>query len=92
MVRTWVAPDLALGLRIQVWGRPGGLAKTIGFYRILKFGDRWVAGIVTVEPTDRMSRTVLEGVKGERDVTGLEVGIHAGSGAKIFVVTNAVIA
>jgi hypothetical protein len=68
MVRTWVAPDLGLGLRIQVWGRPGGLAKTIGFYRILRFGDRWVAGIVTVEPTDRMSRTVLEGVKGERDV------------------------
>lgn len=67
LVRTWVAPDLALGLRMQLYGRTGSLARTIGFYRILEIDGRWVPGIVTVEPTDRSSRTVIEGVELERD-------------------------
>jgi hypothetical protein len=52
-----------------VYGPTGALARTIGSYRILKFGERWVAGIVTVEPADRRSRTVFEGVGGERNVS-----------------------
>ena len=66
LVRKWVAPDLALGLRTELYGRNGSLVKTISLYRILQFEDRWVSGIITVEPTDRHSRTVIEGVDGER--------------------------
>jgi hypothetical protein len=69
LVRKWVAPDLALGLRTELYGRNGSLAKTISLYRILKFEDRWVPGIVTVEPTDRRSRTVIEAVEGQRDTS-----------------------
>jgi hypothetical protein len=68
LVRTWLAPEQALGLRTKLYGRGGALAKTINLYGILKFGNRWAASIVTIEPTDRPSRTVIEGVKGERDI------------------------
>jgi hypothetical protein len=67
-VRAWIAPEIAFGLRTEVYGPTGALARTIGSYRILKFGERWVAGIVTVDPADRRSRTVVEGVGGERNV------------------------
>lgn len=68
LVRKWVAPELALGLRTELYGRTGSLAKTISLYRMLKFGTRWVPGIMTVEPTERRSRTVIEGVEGQRDI------------------------
>lgn len=68
LVRTWLAPDLALGLRSKLYDHAGGLAKTVSLYRILKFDDRWVPGIVTVEPSDQRSRTVIEGLSREVDV------------------------
>lgn len=63
LVKTWLSPDRAVALRAQMFGRDGRLLKQVGFYRLLKVGDRWVPAIVTVEPVDRQSRTVIEGVK-----------------------------
>lgn len=67
-VRVWVSPDLAIGLRAEMFGRDGRLVKRVGLFRVLKFADRWMPAIVTVEPVDGRSRTVLEGVKLEQDV------------------------
>lgn len=68
-VKAWLSPDLAIGLRMEQYGRDGHLAKRIGLYRILKVNDRWMPGIITVEPGDGRSRTVIEGVKFEQDVS-----------------------
>ena len=65
LIKTWLSPDLAIGLRADFFGRDGRLAKRIGFYRIQKVHDRWVPAIVTVEPADGRSRTVIEGAKYE---------------------------
>ena len=67
-VKAWLSPDLAIGLRMEQYGRDGHLAKRVGLYRILKVNDRWMPGIITVEPGDGRSRTVIEGVKFEQDV------------------------
>jgi len=66
-ITAWLSPDLALGLRFQQFGPDNKPVKKIEGYRILKVGDRWAAGIVTVEPADGKSRTVLEATKYESD-------------------------
>ena len=69
MIRAWISPDLLIGLRIQQYGSDGRMVKQIDGYRILKVDDRWVAGIVSVEPADGRSRTVIEATKYEADPT-----------------------
>jgi hypothetical protein len=68
LVKTWLSPELSTGLRAEQYGRDGRLVKRVGLYRMLNVHDRWMPGIITVEPADGKSRTVIEGVKLEQDV------------------------
>jgi hypothetical protein len=67
-VKSWIAPALSVPLRIEEYDAGGRLAKRLGMYRILKLGTRWLPAILTVEPSDARTRTVLEGVKYDANV------------------------
>jgi hypothetical protein len=64
-VKSWIAPALSVPLRIELFDADGQLAKRLGMYRILLLGDRWMPTLLTVEPRDGRSRTVIEGVRYE---------------------------
>ncbi len=68
LVKVWLSSELAVALRVEQFGQDGSLIKRIGLYRILKLNDRWLPAIVTVEPADGQSRTVIEGVGLESDL------------------------
>jgi Outer membrane lipoprotein-sorting protein len=64
-IKTWLSPDLAIALRLDQFTRDGRFAKRISLYRELRLNDRWVPAIVTAEPADGLTRTVIEGTKYE---------------------------
>jgi outer membrane lipoprotein-sorting protein len=68
LVKAWVSPDLLVALRVEQFGSDGRLVKRIALYRMLKLDGRWWPAIVTVEPADGQSRTVIEGTKVESDL------------------------
>ena len=69
LVRTWVAPDIALPLFIEEFGKDGALIKHITAERITqRRDDSWTAARVVIEPADRRTRTVLEGSRADRDI------------------------
>jgi hypothetical protein len=68
LVKAWISPELAIALRVETFGPDGRLVKRLGMYRVLKVGKRWLPAILTVEPADGASRTVLEGVKIQTDL------------------------
>lgn len=69
LVKTWVATDIAMALRVETFGKDGELVKRIRVDKFVKQADNhWAAAIVTVEPADGKSRTTLEGTKSERDL------------------------
>ncbi len=69
LVKSWIAPDLALPVRIEKYFRDGRVAKRFTAERLLKqAGGRWAAARVVVSPAGGHSRTVLEGTKSERDL------------------------
>ena len=67
-VKAWIAPDIAVALRVETFGADGHLAKRIGLYRVTRVGERWVPTILTVEPAAGRSRTVIEGARVEQDL------------------------
>ena len=68
LVKAWLSPELAVALRVEQFGHDGSLVKRIGLYRVLKLNERWLPTIVTVEPADGRSRTVVEGVGFESEL------------------------
>ena len=68
VVKTWIAPDLALPLRVDKYGKNRRLIRRITADRIVKVNDRWTAANIIVDPDGGNSRTVLEGSKSERDL------------------------
>ena len=69
LVRTWIAPDIALPLLIEEFGKDGKLAKHITAARITqRRNDDWTAANVIIEPADGRTRTVLEGSHADRDI------------------------
>jgi hypothetical protein len=69
LVRTWIAPDIALPLRIEKFGKDGQLIKRITAEKITKQkNNRWTAATVVVEPADGRTRTALEGRHADRDI------------------------
>ena len=68
VVKTWIAPELALPLRIDKYGKNRRLVRRITADRIMKVNDRWTAANIIVDPDGGNSRTVLEGSKSERDL------------------------
>jgi hypothetical protein len=74
LVRTWIAPDLALPLRIEKFGKDGKFSKRITAEKITKqTNNRWTAANLIVEPADGRTRTTLEGSRADLD---LEVPIE----------------
>lgn len=68
-VRTWIAPDLSLPLRIEKFGQDGQLSKRITAERVTKQkNDHWTAANFVVEPVDGRTRTALEGSHADRDL------------------------
>jgi hypothetical protein len=68
LVRTWIAPELALPLRIEKYGKNRHLLKRITADRIMKVNDRWAAATITVDLDGTNNRTILEGSKFDRDL------------------------
>ncbi|MFZ0820910.1 MAG: outer membrane lipoprotein-sorting protein [Candidatus Acidiferrales bacterium] len=68
MVKAWVAPEISLAMKIQVYGRDGKLVKTVTTDRVVKEGKLWLAATVKVLPVVGKTQTVLEGTKSERDL------------------------
>jgi hypothetical protein len=68
LVNTWIAPELALPLRVEKYGKNRRLVRRITADRIMKVNDRWRAADIIVDPGGGNSRTVLEGSKSERDL------------------------
>jgi hypothetical protein len=68
VVKTWIASELALPLRVEKYGRNRRLVKRITANRIVKVNNRWTAANIIVDPDGGNSRTVLEGSKSERDL------------------------
>ena len=68
VVKTWIAPELALPLRVEKFGKNRRLVRRITADRIMKVNNRWTAANIIVDPDGGNSRTVLEGSKSERDL------------------------
>lgn len=68
VVKTWIAPELALPLRVEKYGKDRRLVRRITADRIMKVNNRWTAANIIVDPDGGNSRTVLEGTKSERDL------------------------
>jgi hypothetical protein len=69
LVRTWIAADLSLPLRIEKFGKDGKFSKRITAEKITKqTNHRWTAANFIVEPADGRTRTALEGSHADRDL------------------------
>jgi hypothetical protein len=69
LVRAWIAPDIALPLRVEAFGRDGKLAKRFRADKLMRREDgRWIAANVIVEPAGSGRRTVIEGARADRDI------------------------
>ena len=68
MIKTWIAPELALPLRIEKYGKNRQLVRRITADRIMKVNDRWTAANILVDLAGSSTHTVLEGSKSERDL------------------------
>lgn len=69
LVKSWIAPDIALPLRIEKFGRDGRLARSFVTAKIVKqSAGHWAAAILVVQTADGHSRTVLEGSRSDRDI------------------------
>jgi hypothetical protein len=69
LVKSWIATDITLPLRVEKYGRDGRLMKRFKAELILKQGPtRWAAGRLVVDLPDGHSRTMLEASKSVRDL------------------------
>jgi hypothetical protein len=68
-VKSWVAVDIALPLRLETYAPGGALLKRFEVDRVVKRpGGGWAAASLSVTPASTRSRTVLQGTKSERDI------------------------
>jgi hypothetical protein len=67
LIRTWIAPELALPLLVEKYGKNRRLIRRISADRIMKSSDRWIAATIIVD-LEGHGRTILEGSKTERDL------------------------
>ena len=68
VIKTWIAPELALPLRAEKYGKNKRLVRRIMADRLMKINDHWRAANIIIDPEGGNSRTVLEGSKSERDL------------------------
>jgi hypothetical protein len=68
LIKTWISPDIALPLRVHMFGKGDVLVKRINVEKFFQQGTRWVPATILIEPDDGRSRTTLDGSKSERDL------------------------
>jgi outer membrane lipoprotein-sorting protein len=68
LVKTWIAPELALPLRVEKYGKNRRLVRRITADRIMKVHDRWTAATIIVDLDGANTRTILEGSKADHDL------------------------
>ena len=52
VVKTWIAPELALPLRVEKYGKNRRLIRRIMADRIMKVNNRWTAANIIVDPEE----------------------------------------
>jgi hypothetical protein len=69
LVRSWIAPDIALPLRVEKFGKDGRLVRRFIAAKIAKQAPGcWTAAILVVDSADGRRRTTLEGTRSDRDL------------------------
>jgi hypothetical protein len=69
LVRSWIAPDIALPLRIDKFAPDGRLVKRLTAENLTRLKNNvWTAATVLVESGDGRTRTALEGKHADRDI------------------------
>jgi hypothetical protein len=67
-VKVWIAIDIALPMRIELFDRAGFRVARITAGRIVKRDGRWAAARRAVERSGSASRTVIEGSSFDPDL------------------------
>jgi hypothetical protein len=69
MVKTWMAPDIALPMLAEKFGKDGKLLRRFFAAKVVKQGPAsWGVSVLVVDSTGGRGRTVLEGTSSERDI------------------------
>jgi hypothetical protein len=69
LVKTWMAPDLAIPVVAEKFGKDGALLRRFFAAKIVKQGPAsWGAAVLVVDSTGGRGRTVVEGTSSERDI------------------------
>lgn len=69
LVKSWIAPDIALPIMVEKFGKDGTLVKRFLAAKVVKQSpDSWAAAITVVDSMTGRGRTTLEGTKSERDI------------------------
>lgn len=69
MIKTCMAPDIALPVVAEKYGKDGALLRRFFAAKIVKQGhDSWGTAVLVVDSTGGRGRTVLEGTSSERDI------------------------
>jgi len=69
LVKSWIAPDIALPLMVEKYGKEGVLLKRFVAAKVVKQSPgSWAAAILVVDSMGGRGRTTLEGTKSDRDI------------------------
>jgi len=69
LVKSWIAPDIALPLMVEKYGKDGTLLKRFVAAKVVKQSPgSWAAAILVVDSMGGRGRTMLEGTKSDRDI------------------------
>jgi len=69
LVKSWIAPELALPLMVEKFGKDGILLKRFVAAKVVKQSpSSWAAAILVVDSVGGRGRTTLEGTKSDRDI------------------------
>ena len=69
LVKTWIAPDIALPMVVEKFGKDGALLKRFVAAKVVKQSPAsWAAAILVVDSAGGRGRTTLEGTRSDRDM------------------------
>jgi hypothetical protein len=69
LVKSWIAPELALPLMVEKFGKDGILLKRFVAAKVVKQSpSSWAAAILVVDSMGGRGRTTLEGTRSDRDI------------------------
>lgn len=69
LVRTWIAPDIALPLVVEKFGKDGALSKRFVAAKVVRQSPgSWGAALLVVDSAAGGGRTTIEGTRSDRDI------------------------